>query len=352
MSIGRRLWLVFLGPLLFIGIGRAQEINRPGPSGTPKITLDVVVSAKPGAAVGGLQQQDFKIMDNKTVQPITSFQAVDGSQTPAEVVLVIDTVNTTYLNVSFERQEISKFLLANGGHLANPTAVALFTQKGTQMQQGFSTDGNKVNEVLSQYKIDQRNLPEAQGFYGAEERFQLSLKALNSLVRHTASQPGRKIIIWLSPGWPLLTDPSVNANSNVSFSEQQRQTLFSGIVNILTLLRESRTTLYSLNSLGTVEGIGNTFNYLKYLKGVTKPAQAEPGYLALQVLALQSGGDALNSTGVEELLKRCIAENQTYYELSFEGKPAERRDDYHHVEVQVGRPGMTVRSLQSYYAQP
>lgn len=211
---------------------------------------------------------------------------------------MIDTVNTTYLNVSFERQEVSKFLLANSGHLGNPTAVALFTQRGTQMQQGFSTDGNKVNEVLSQYKIDQRSLPEAQGFYGAEERFQLSLKALNSLVKHTASQPGRKIIIWLSPGWPLLTDPSVNANSNVTFNAQQQQTLFSGIVNILTLLRESRTTLYSLNSLGTVEGIGNTFNYLKYLKGVMKPAQAEPGYLALQVLAVQSGGQALNSTGL------------------------------------------------------
>ena len=127
----------------------------------------------------------------------------------------------------------------------------------------------------------------------------------------------------------------------------------AGSVNILTLLRESRTTLYSLNSLGTVEGIGNTFNYLKYLKGVMKPAQAEPGYLALQVLAVQSGGLALNSDNdIASLLEKCMNDTGAYYQLSFDAPPADHRDEYHSLQVGVAKPGLTARTRQGYYAQP
>src|SRR5579863_7263625 len=100
---------------------------RPGgpslpPSITPdrQITLDVQVTDKSGVAVRGLQKQDFTLLDDKQPKNILSFHAVDnvaGSSTdpPVEIVLVVDAVNATFQTVNYERNELKKFLLQNGG---------------------------------------------------------------------------------------------------------------------------------------------------------------------------------------------------------------------------------------------
>jgi len=313
----------------------------------PTITLDVVVMPKSGRApVSGLQQADFKVLDNKAPQPIAGFHAYSGGQTPVEIMLVIDAVNSSYQNIAFERGELAKFLTANGGHLANPVSLAVVTDKGTQLQESFSSDGNAINDALEKYTVALRDIRSSAGFYGAEERYQLSLKALNSLVTHVGEQPGRKMIVWLSPGWPLLSGP------NIQFSPKQSEVLFAGIVDLSALLRQTRTTLYSVNFLGAAEGVGRALYYEGFTKGVRQPGQAQPADLSIQVLATQSGGLVLNSTGVADMLQQCMADAQTYYELTFVGQKADQKDQYHQIVVQVDKPGTTVRSLQGYYAQP
>ena len=348
MKRNRQFVLVSLISFLCAHAAFAQEtppLARSVPP--PTITLDVVVTPKSGGApVSGLQHADFKVLDNKAPQPITGFQAYSGGKTAVDVVLVIDAVNSSYQNIAFERGEIGKFLTANGGHLANPTTLAIVTDTGTQFQEGFSLDGNAINAALEKYAVGLRDIRSSAGFYGAEERFQLSMKALNSLVTHVGAIPERKIVIWLSPGWPLLSGP------NIEYGEKQRQALFAAIVDVSNLLRQTRTTLYSLNSLGASEGVGRAFYYQEFTNGVRKAGQAQPGNLGIQVLATQSGGSVLNSTGVAEMLQQCMAEAQNYYEITFVGQRADQVDQYHQIEVQLDKPGLTARSLQGYYAQP
>ena len=102
-----------------------------------RIYLDVVVTPKSGPPVANLQQQDFVILDNKTPQHITSFQAFGGSQDPIQVVLVIDAVNISYESLAYEREQIDKFLRTNGGRLAAPTALAFFTEKARRSRRAF-----------------------------------------------------------------------------------------------------------------------------------------------------------------------------------------------------------------------
>jgi len=66
MTFDKRLVLVLLVPGLLTCAVYAQEIPRPASSSPPKITLDVVVTQKLGQPVPGLQEQDFKILDNKS----------------------------------------------------------------------------------------------------------------------------------------------------------------------------------------------------------------------------------------------------------------------------------------------
>jgi VWFA-related protein len=323
-----------------------QQDTPPSSLTDHAIHLDVVVTPKSGPPVAGLQQQDFTVLDNKVPQTITSFQALSGSKVPVEVILLIDAVNTSYQTIAYERDQIDKFLRANGGKLAHPVKLAIFGDTGTQIQANFSTDGNAIADSLDQQTVALRSIRRSAGFYGAVDRFDLSIKALAQLTGAETSQPGRKFVLWVSPGWPLLSGPAVQ------ISAKQQQQLFNMVVEASTQLRQARITLYNINPLGAAEPTQNVFYYEQFLKGVANPNQVSGGDLALQVLAAQSGGLVLNSSNdVTALLQQAFADADAWYELSFDPARSEP-NEYHRLEIRLAKPGLTVRTRQGYYGQP
>jgi len=332
----------------------AQQANLSAPQAQPAsatvngtIKLDVVVTEKSGPPVGGLQQQDFTVLDNKAPQTITSFKPVTGREGPIEVVIVIDAVNTAYTTVAVERTGIDKFLQSEGGHLAYPVALVLFTDKGTQMLGDFSTEGATLSAALAQAEPGLRTSTRSSGFYGAVDRMQLSVRTLGQLVAKEAPRPGRKIILWVSPGWPLLSGP------RTQLSAKDQQSIFTNIAVLSNQMLQSRVTLYSVNPLGTSESIGRANYYKDFVKGVSKPSQIAIGNLGLPVLAIQSGGLALTfNNDIGTMLQQCVADAAPYYEISFVPAPVDQRDELHNVEVQTSKPGLTARTRQLYYAQP
>lgn len=336
-----------------------QLQTRPGPSVPPpggtdrQITLDVQVRDKSGAARRGLQKQDFTLLDDKQPKDVLSFHAVESGADPAadppvEMVLVVDAVNTSYQSVSFERSELRKFLLQNGGKLPVPMSLVVFTDTETKMQNGFSRDGNALAAQYDQYETGLRSNTRSQGFYGAEERFSLSLKTLTSVMTYEGTRPGRKLIIWFSAGWPLLSGPSVELSS------KDEQRLFDSIVTISAGLRQARITLYSIDPLGMSDAGGSrTFYYKEFLKGVPLAKQVRPGNLGLQVLATQSGGLVLNSTNdLASAIADCVSDADAFYVLSFDAARADHPNEYHALGVTIDKPGLTARTRMGYYAQP
>jgi VWFA-related protein len=136
MFIDTRIYLLFV--ILLPGmLAASAEAPPAGQPASRSVHLDVTVTAKSGAPVAGLQQQDFTLLDNKATQPITSFKAVSRGQEPVEVILLLDAVNTRFDTVSYERGEVQNFLRTNGGKMAHPTTIALLTDQGVQMQKWF-----------------------------------------------------------------------------------------------------------------------------------------------------------------------------------------------------------------------
>ena len=300
----------------------------------------------PDRRLAELQQSDFTVLDNKAQAHLTSFRALGATQEPIHVVLVIDAVNATYSNIAYQRGELDKFLHANGGQLAQPTAFAFFTDEKTEIQEGFTTNGAELSSSLENYTVGLRSIRRSSQ-WEANDRFRLSINALQSISQRLAGLPGRKLIFWISPGWPLLSGPRIELTS-----KQQNQ-LFASVVEVSTSLRENRITLYNVNPVGPGEGIGREFYYMDFVKGVAKPGKVQVADLSLQVLATQSGGLVLTgSNDVEGMLKQCMADTEAYYSLSFTGAKADDRNEYHHIEVRVDKPGLTARTRDGYYAQP
>jgi VWFA-related protein len=345
----------FVFAILLCGVASAQQnippikpLSTPAsqPAGT-SIHLDVVVAPKSGAPVADLQQRDFTVLDNNAPQTITSFKAVTGREAPIEVIMVIDAVNASFQTVSIARPEIGKFLRAEGGRLAFPMELVLFTDKGTQSLGDFSTDGNALGAELDGTDVALRSIGRSAGFHGATERFGLSIQTLGQLLAKMATRPGRKILLWVSPGWPLLSGPRVELDT------KQQQQLFANIVTISTQLLQARVTLYGIDPLGNGQSLSSVSYYKDFLKGISKPSQVSVGNLGLQVLAVQSGGLALNfNNSVASLLQESISDSSPYYEITFDPGPSDKRDEYHHLEVKIAKPGLTARTRQGYYSQP
>src|ERR1700721_3806200 len=85
-----RLGFLVLAVHLLAGAPSAQQSGVAVQPGTGRISLDVVVTAKSGPPVAGLQQQDFTLLDNKHPQTITSFKAVAGRGAPIAVIVGMD----------------------------------------------------------------------------------------------------------------------------------------------------------------------------------------------------------------------------------------------------------------------
>jgi len=331
----------------------AHRSPLPPGSREGQIQLDVVVTDAAGRSVTGLQQGDFTLLDDKKPQPIRFFRAFDGSngqgaaEPPAEVILLIDATNNSLHNIAFERDQVEKFLRQNGGHLAQPLTLMIFSERGVQVGPQPSVDGNLVAQELDKSGATMHTVQRSGG-YDAIERLELSLKTLRSIASVEVQKPGHKLLIWIGPGWPMLEGPGYRS------SDATQRALFNAIVETTRALREARITLYNVNPLDpSSPGMMHSNFYKVFLKGVPSAQQAESGDLSVPVLAIHSGGLVFNTPGdLVGLLNRCVAEAKAYYTLGFGPSKADHTDEYHELEVKINKPDMKVRTNAGYYAEP
>jgi VWFA-related protein len=186
------------------------------------------------------------------------------------------------------------------------------------------------------------------GFYGWTEQFQISASALERLAAFEKTRPGRKLLIWISPGWPLLSGPEVE------LSKKDRQSLFNALVGLTASLRNARITLSSVDPLGTEDAVSyRTDFYQEFTKGVPSAGKMQIGNLALQVLALQSGGRVLNSSNdVTAQIALAASDASAFYTLTIKSPSSESPNEYRAISVSVDKPALKARTRTGYYAQP
>lgn len=337
---------LFAAPLAALGQMPLPAISPPGVSSpTQRIKLDVVVDTKSGQPITALRQQDFTILDNKSPRPITSFKVVTPAQEPVSVILFIDAVNTPYELVGDMRNQTEKFLKAKEGVLAYPTSIAVFTDDGVQLPRAFSSNGMELSDDLDHRTIGLHKIT-LNNEFSAGDRLTLSIKALHQLTLFAAGLPGRKLILWISPGFPLASGPSLSG-----LTPQFEQAIFGDVTYFSGQLRQNNITLYNINPVGTGQSTFTANYYQNFVKGVTRPDQAQLADLSIQVLSVQSGGLALVSNNdVAAMIQKCLDDVNAWYEITFDPPPSDKPNQYHQIEFKLDQPGLIARSRTGYYS--
>jgi VWFA-related protein len=189
-----------------------------------------------------------------------------------------------------------------------------------------------------------RSRATAAGDFGLAEQFTSSIQTLKGIAENEARKPGRKLLIWLGNGWPLLNERQFLRTNE---GEQRH---FQDIVEVSQKLREARIAVYGIYSLNSA---ADQFLYEAFLKPVRGFHKAEAGNLSMQVLARQTGGRVIDpSNDMAGQIDNCIADIGTYYTLTFAAVPAAQANEFHDLKVQVAQPDLTVRTTNGYYIQP
>jgi VWFA-related protein len=306
-------------------------------------SIDLVVADSAGNPVSDLAPWDFTLLDNGQPAKIrTLHNSLEASEPVPELIFVLDAINLSPQQLTQTESAIIHFLRRNNGHLEAACFLYRLTRDGLFSSSKHTRDGDMLAQEVEQHKSPRTVWKSGRnnelGSLGSwEARSQpnpLSLRALGSIAIDQREIAGRKVVVWISPGWPV-------NRGDIGFDEA---TEFS------TRLREARITLDNVNVWPNPD---QSFNYHDYLEAPRSQKDMQPAKLALQVIATHTGGLVLDSSGnLDRDIERCVEEERGFCTLTFNPPHTYRMDEFHDLRLQVARPALTVRAPTGYYNEP
>ena len=336
-----------------------------------RIILNVRVADASGKPDRDLNQADFTLYDNDQPRNLVTFRSVEGSAALAHVLIVLDAINNSSKQIRYFEKEIEKFLTAKNGPL--PLAISIGVFAGGHIT--FTPSLSDRDSLLTEFKGRTANLhatgcisvPDHDesvdttgiikgGIHGTSsaalnclnDRFIASLQALNFLAKDQVDIPGRAIVIWMGPGWPLLSNKEFTPDP-----PELKENFFDQLVEVSTGLREGQVTLDAVASPEQeIRGDAIGARDFDFFDGIASPDQVRAGNLGLHALAHQTGGNILpDEHDAAGQLRQCIADAESYYVLAFDAPAAAAFGEYHTLGIKVDKPGLDVRANTLYYAE-
>lgn len=358
------------------------------------VNVEVVVTDKDGNRVTGLQPSDFRLRVDGRDVPVEFFTEVVGRQAvapegqapPAAGPNVVpgEGVGTWYLvfiddyfaqtphrNQVLEHlkdqlarlgpEDRMALVAFDGGRLdmlsswtnnardlsrafsdamARPTRgpqrVTELAQLLGEMGFGAIDDGDTVPVTAGSMLNASLDLKEKAYGQTLARQIGAEVSAVVSAMRATSGVPGRKVLLLLSGGWPFSIQSYIRGSRDTSMSRElpEGEKLYRPLTTTANLLGY---TIYPVDLPGVQNGANSQ-------DGRYREQEVEG---VVTFLAKETGGKPLLNSLRDKALDTAEEDTRSYYWLGF--TPTwERNDKSHKVDVDVKRPGLTVRSRNSF----
>lgn len=253
--------LMLVPATLFDAAAMAQQpTGTTITSETNLVLVPVTVTDKSGQHISGLQQGDFTVLDDGKPMKVATFEeikdiaptitkpkepgmftnAVDQPQAAhGMTIIVLDQVNTPFLDQSYARQQLLKFL---ADHISTnePTALITIGTRGVRVVHDFTTNtavlvqalktvssrtntrttvstdattalaatGNVGPDSTLQFETSEldafyNGTDSGYGAFAITQAIEITLNALRHIAEGMEGIPGRKSLIWATGGFPF-----------------------------------------------------------------------------------------------------------------------------------------------------
>jgi VWFA-related protein len=389
-------------------------------STTELVLVPAQVKGHDGKPLLGLKQEDFVVRSDGKPQPIRVFEQM--TQTPATaanqpaapvppnivlnvpnqgmpdqiLIIAIDLVNTAYLDQTRAKQQLIKYLSAQSPQ--QHFALVAITKDGLQQIHNFSSDPAVLLEALKRVEsttdkdiADQQTLldtavtaaefssqltstdeytsmmsafknEQIYGAYAQKIAARATLTALMQIAQAYAGVPGRKSVIWLTGGMPILVYNPVAGGAKGNSALNADTDLLDDYDQAWTALNNSNVAIYGINLKGistnrTYQGSGmqaamhNPIYQTRANSGMVSPFSENDE--AIQLLSDATGGKPCTANlDLKDCIDQAVADSASYYMLGFYVPQQERKAGRHKLEVKLTSERGTVRSRSSYYLAP
>jgi VWFA-related protein len=364
-----------LAPALLFG--RQSPADRPDTvirTTTRLVQVLVVAEDSQGRPVTDLRKEDFQLQDNRKFQPIVSF-ATEGSTLPASetgvsasqseeeeaarndyAMILLDWLNPRYADRLFVRDQVNKLLR----NFQPRQRVALYLLgHEPRLLHDFTSDGGDLLQALADTPDDPEDpfdpaeprVTDARHKTWAtltpEERMaSFNVKVLDTIgvlqkvADGLARVPGRKSLIWVTNGFPIVLDARAVPGSRQDDVSYRQYT-----DPLLATLNRANVAVYTLDARG-LQG-----DPIPPRLGLHPPPQHEPSYgdigTLLEFSGRTGGTTFYNQNDLDEGMRLALEDTRISYTLGFAVPPGAGQGR-HEIRVSTTRPGVKLRYRESY----
>ncbi len=386
---------IVLFPFLFAAAALGQSRQPPAPtfrSDTRLVQVTVVVHDKQGKPVTGLTAGDFHLFEEGKEQPIQLFSVetdriaprpaaaplsastfsnrFEGRAPASVTVILLDRLNTGFTDQKQARDHIVSFL----GQVQRDDRVALYVLESgfIHILHDFTTDSTALLRALARYRATtssaqlaaaEAQTPDfAQTGNAAEDaamdaflrqstemiaadanvrRAESTLSGLEAIANHLAGIRGRKNLIWVSSGFPVV----------ISDERGQARTMTKEVNRATRAVNNANVAIYPVDARGLIGAFASppgarspVFTTMSTVRGNTD---------VMQTLAADTGGRAFfNTNDISGAVRRAIDDGRVTYVLGYYPSHGNWDGKFREIKVKVNRPGVDVRHRRGYLALP
>lgn len=327
------------------------------------VVLDIVVTDKSGKPVSNLSRDDFQVLDDKDPQTIASFErpeqhkyaisTAEGkpgeperrgrSVSPALTILVIDALNTEFLDTAYAREMVMKYLKTHGPKLAEPTSLMMVTDTQLELVHDYTEDAGALQDALKHHAAEFPFRHAANhAASGDLDRMVDTLSCLEKIAAANMKFAGRKNVIWIGQGFPALnlsTGASLNGQGGINVGDPDLQRrLTAAVSTTANEMWDARLAIYTIDPRG--------------LQVLGPGAMDVPsGMRTFENVAPQTGGKILfNRNDVDVAVANSVDDGSDYYTLSYYPKNSDWNGKFRDVRIALTTPGLEARTRSGYYA--
>ena len=367
--------------LISVQLADAQQSNGTDQKGviptlnvaSRLVLVDVVVTDKAGNPVTGLTKDDFAVYEDKVSQRVVSFESPSShtlpvgsdnarlnlddpksfGQSPVTIV-VLDELNTHFEDSSFAVRSVRQYLESQPAVLGQPTTLMVVSDNKFHVLQSFTRDRSALLKALDEQSVHFAWKLEGDKSigYGAVERLDQSLSALEQIAQATARIPGRKNLVWIGQGFPSL-DPT-------ELDTKDQDLVDNTIQHVTDVLLDTRVTLYAVDPTSSAASMAE----------ITDPTQLEFAQLAGDGLAGNTdpfsskldfdrlgpvtGGRVLRGKNdIDKQIALSVELGTKFYTIGYSPTNAiSVAGKYRNIHVVCLHPDLVVTARNGYYTTP
>jgi VWFA-related protein len=309
-----------------------------------RIKLDLAITDRGGQPVAGLSEGEITVLDEVQPAKLVTFQAFDGVRTFPEstthIVFIVDALDMDGEQVAAAKRALRELLLEKSGFLVHSTSTYQLDATGMKLLAPASMSGPDAVKAMDS-KRGMRSLSDS-GCRADAKRNEIALDSLGSFVLEQRREAGKKVVIWIGPGWPVTTSCG---SSGGGFENS-----FGWVTEFSTRMREARIELSSVSVWAATAWSGDPGDSPE---GWQSSGKAEPDDLSLSRLVHQSGGQIFQTgQDLKGMIRRCMRDADVLYTVTFDPPPTLKADEYHKVSVKVARAGLSARTYTGYFNEP